>query len=69
MNEFEEKCRVIELARKKYPEFDQEFKDYLGLGYGWNGAYNHFTLEDIAKYEPKVEPVVEPVKPAAPAKK
>jgi len=58
--EFEEKCALIEKARKDYPEFDEEFKEYLGLGYGWNGAYHHFTLEDIKKYEPVV--VAEPAK-------
>lgn len=50
---FSEKVVAIDEARKAYPAFNQEFIDYLGLGYSFNGAYNHFTLEDINKYAPK----------------
>lgn len=63
---FEEKVAAIEEARKTYPEFNQEFVDYLGLGHSFNGAYNHFSMTDIKKYEktPVAEvKVVEPVKP------
>ena len=65
---FNEKIIAIEEARKLYPEFDQKFTDYLGLGNSFNGAYNHFTIDDIKKYEPNntttiltVEKTVEPV--------
>lgn len=47
---FSEKIAAIEEARKLHPEFDKEFTDYLGLGHSFNGAYNHFTIEDINKY-------------------
>ena len=58
MEEFLKKCALIEEARIKYPEFDEEFKAFLGAGNGFNGAYNHFTVEDIAKYEVVVTPPV-----------
>lgn len=57
---FEEKVAAIEEARKTYPEFNQEFMDYLGLGHSFNGAYNHFSIEHIKKYEKP-----EPAKPQA----
>jgi hypothetical protein len=68
--EFSEKIELIEKARADYPEFDEEFKEYLGRGFGTNGAYNHFTLEDIEKHAPKkvvvpVEKVVIPTKTTA----
>jgi hypothetical protein len=73
---FNQKIIAIEEARKLYPEFDQKFTDYLGLGNSFNGAYNHFTIDDIKKYEPNntttivtaektVEPVTKPTTKAA----
>lgn len=63
--DFQQKVEAIEKARKELPEFDQEFKDYLGLGHSFNGAYNHFSLADIEKYRPKT--AAPAPKPAAPA--
>jgi hypothetical protein len=60
---FNEKIKTIEEARKLHPEFNTEFEAYLGLGHSFNGAYNHFTLEDIKKYEPVELKVVEPTSP------
>jgi hypothetical protein len=57
---FNEKVQAIEEARKLHPEFNTEFEAYLGLGHSFNGAYNHFTLEDIKKYEPVEVKVVQP---------
>lgn len=72
---FEEKVSAIEEARKTYPEFNEEFMEYLGLGHSFNGAYNHFTTEHIKKYEkstpvnPQITDAVtektEPKKPVA----
>jgi hypothetical protein len=74
---FEEKVAAIEEARKTYPEFNQEFVDYLGLGHSFNGAYNHFNIEHIKKYEkpeatkPQVvnTPKAKTTKPEIPVKK
>lgn len=67
---FEEKVVLIEKARKEYPDFNQEFIEYLGLGYSFNGAYNHFTTENIKKYEKEPEVAVKPatIKPVVQAK-
>lgn len=64
---FEEKVTLIEKARKDYPDFNQEFIEYLGLGYSFNGAYNHFTIDNIKKYEKTSEIVVKPVEVVKPA--
>jgi hypothetical protein len=50
--DFNEKIKLIEQARKDYPEFELEFTEYLGLGNSFNGAYNHFGIADIEKYKP-----------------
>ena len=57
---FNEKIKTIEEARKLHPEFNTEFEAYLGLGHSFNGAYNHFSLDDIKKYEPVEIKVVQP---------
>jgi len=50
---FSDKIAKIEQARILYPEFNSAFIEYLGLGNSFNGAYNHFSLEDLKQYEPK----------------
>jgi hypothetical protein len=50
--DFQQKIEAIEKARIDYPAFNEVFLEYLGLGNSFNGAYNHFSLKDIAKYEP-----------------
>lgn len=57
---FNDKINAIENARKEYPEFNEQFIAYLSLGHSFNGAYNHFSLEDIKKYE---KTSVEEIKP------
>lgn len=47
---FQEKCRLIEIARHDYVTFEAVFREYLGSGKSLNGAYNHFTLEDIEEH-------------------
>jgi hypothetical protein len=49
--EFKEKCRIIDEARRTYITFEQEFNEFLAYGNSVNGAYNHFSLEDIKKHE------------------
>lgn len=48
---FEEKSALIDVAVKLYPTFRREFNDYLALGHSHNGAYHHFTLEDIERHK------------------
>lgn len=47
MIDFTTKIRLIEEARIAYPTFEREFREYLGTGNSFNGAYNFFSLEDI----------------------
>lgn len=46
---FNEKVQLIEEARK-WPIFDTIFREYLAAGNSFNGAYNHFSIEDVNKY-------------------
>jgi hypothetical protein len=48
---FKEKCDLIDEARRLYVTFEQEFKEFLAYGNSTNGAYNHFSIEDIKKHE------------------
>lgn len=48
--DFYYKCRLIENARYDYETFEQVFREYLASGKSLNGAYNHFTLEDIEEH-------------------
>ena len=48
---FNEKVILIENARLLYPAFDVEFKEFLATGQSPNGAYNHFSIEDIERYK------------------
>lgn len=48
---FQQKCRLIEIARHDYITFENEFREYLASGRSLNGAYNHFTIEDIEKHK------------------
>lgn len=48
--DFQHKIQLIEDARTKYDMFDSDFKEYLAMGHSLNGAYNYFTVEDIAKH-------------------
>ena len=57
---FNEKIEALEAARKQYPEFNKKFLEYLEIGNSFNGAYNHFSLEDIKVYEPKEVKVKQP---------
>jgi hypothetical protein len=49
--DFQTKIELIEKARLKYRTFDHEFREYLGSGNSFNGAYNHFSLEDVEKHK------------------
>jgi NAD+--asparagine ADP-ribosyltransferase len=57
---FNEKIEALEVARKQYPEFNKKFLEYLEIGNSFNGAYNHFSLDDIKVYEPKEVKVKQP---------
>ena len=48
---FDEKIEYIENARILYSSFDEEFKEFLATGQSPNGAYNHFSIEDIEKHK------------------
>lgn len=56
---FNDKILLIEDARKKYALFDRDFKEYLAAGHSFNGAYNHFSIEDIDKHAAKATIVAE----------
>lgn len=49
--DFQTKIALIEEARIKYRTFEEEFREYLGLGNSFNGAYNHFSIEDVEKHK------------------
>lgn len=49
--DFQTKIKLIEDARLKYRTFEHAFKDYLGYGNSFNGAYNHFSIEDVEKHK------------------
>jgi hypothetical protein len=53
--DFQTKQMLIEIARKQYTTFDNEFREYLADGNSFSGAYNHFTLEDIEIHKKKSE--------------
>ena len=53
--DFLTKVMLIEIARKQYITFENEFRSYLAAGNSFNGAYNHFTLEDIEIHKQKSE--------------
>lgn len=49
--DFQTKIELIEEARTKYSTFEEEFREYLGAGHSFNGAYNYFSVEDIEKHK------------------
>jgi hypothetical protein len=53
--DFQTKQMFIDMARKQYTTFDNEFREYLADGNSFSGAYNHFTLEDIEIHKKKSE--------------
>ncbi len=57
--DFQTKIELIEEARVKYITFEQEFREYLGAGHSFNGAYNFFSIEDVEKHKKLSEKAVE----------
>jgi hypothetical protein len=51
--DFQAKMMLIEIARRQYITFENEFREYLAAGNSFNGAYNHFTLADIEAHKEK----------------
>jgi hypothetical protein len=49
--DFQTKIALIEDARLKYRTFEDEFREYLGYGNSFNGAYNHFSVADVEKHK------------------
>lgn len=49
--DFQTKVALIEEARIKYSTFEEEFREYLGAGHSFNGAYNYFSVEDVEKHK------------------
>lgn len=57
--DFHTKIELIEDARTKYRTFEEEFREYLGAGHSFNGAYNHFSIEDVEKHKQLSEKAAE----------
>lgn len=57
--DFQMKIALIEDARLKYRTFEEEFREYLGAGNSFNGAYNYFSVEDVEKHKKLSEKDVE----------
>lgn len=57
--DFQTKIELIEEARVKYSTFEEEFREYLGAGHSFNGAYNYFSVEDIEKHKQLSEKAAE----------
>jgi len=57
--DFQTKIELIEEARIKYRTFEEEFREYLGLGHSFNGAYNYFSVEDVERHKKLSEKAVE----------
>jgi len=53
--DFLTKSMILEAARKQYLTFDNEFREYLAQGNSFNGAYHHFTLEDVEQHKAQSE--------------
>lgn len=53
--DFQTKVMLIEIARKSYVTFENEFREYLAAGNSFNGAYNYFSLADIETHKQKSE--------------
>ena len=49
--EYNERVRLIEDARKKFVTFDIAIQEYLAFGNSWNMAYTYFTDKDIEKHK------------------